>query len=979
MHNPKLIAIMAIIALAVVAIAQETSVEPMGWANPGNTPDPASWYYLVTGKLDSDRYTLYPFERDGNLTIGYSIFGELINGIYNISLWYKNVDVFAPDAGPAPPPSVIPKEIWFQGWHINITYYNTILAQRRVVWATAQFGDLIAFAAYGGPWIRAASPYSRGFLYDSDPNSPTFGQIIDTTPRYSGRKTNGTVAPPKDMPQFQILYDGPRRYIARIAWDIYDYTGEGNVPLVRLIITIDFDKVKKAVIVIKEVKSLLDSKVATNMTVQLSNRGEIDLGSQAAGYLQFAHFFTQGQCDPLDTDSEGFTTVYNYDDWPVADKWGYVRPPSASLNTACNRATSGSWYDVLQSFNPTVNKVFFAAFWPELSDWSLFGWAQRGISLNPHHPHYIDSSQTVPGTRPYYIAEWDFELYAADLYRGSPTQYPVQFRGVAIYGIVDNHNLATTNYYQTLDSEVMYILDEYFNPFDLVMAAEKDTARWVDFYTGSGSYALYIPQPLLHPDTGLPTLGVTPVPADWFINDDFYGYGGFPERVLRGGTLLTRGSGYNLYTSDNLYPSGVYIGGVFFGNASYQVIRFPTAGNYKVLFSTDYKCIGEYSWINATFIVQDSGGNIINRTTARLVVCYKDILRGFNFTTYIGVNDTDFNLGDWDVSTPNDWTYEFYNVTDVIIRDPVIYLNYTLYEQDSPFLVSGAYEWIVVGRDSAAVDSAGAAAVSEAFDSIKDIAVQWAGLDMQSGFGTRVPYVFREFRTPAIGPRFNYHYGHSAGDHRSALKDDWSHSVPIASSNMIFVGGPFANLGAEYFNEFAPIVFVRFTPMTPADYAKAYRGTVVTPSGMFFWTGSGELAFVMTGDWGGLNPSVAADRLANGVERAVQGEGVVFVYKDLNGTVGLVIYGVTGEDTWAIAQSFFQPTRITYWKPVEGDLVQVTEFTTLIQVLQQLNEGTVGLKIRVTWEPLWGGDVHPVLEVLENLGTISEKPQHPDP
>ncbi|MGC9052195.1 hypothetical protein, partial [Pyrobaculum sp.] len=165
MHNSKLIPLVAtvliITALAIAATPPE-EIKPLGWANPNNAPDPASWYYLVLGKLNSDRYTLYPYERNGNLTIGFSIFGELIHGLYNISLWYKNVDVFAPGPGVAPPPSTIPKEIWYQGWLINITYYNGILGQYRNVWATAQFADPRGFVAYGGDWIRVQFPTDCG-------------------------------------------------------------------------------------------------------------------------------------------------------------------------------------------------------------------------------------------------------------------------------------------------------------------------------------------------------------------------------------------------------------------------------------------------------------------------------------------------------------------------------------------------------------------------------------------------------------------------------------------------------------------------------------------------------------------------------------------------------------------------------------------------------------------------------------------------
>lgn len=1007
MQNSKLrilLVIIAINAALIWAATPETGVQPLGWANPGNTPDPASWYYLVKGVLNSDRYTLYPFERDGNLTVGFSIFGELIHGLYNISLWYKNVDVFAPGPG-FPVAGSIPKEIWYQGWLINITYYNGILGRYRTIWATAQFADPRGFIAYGGDWVRVQfpsdcgspaamatfgdsgtigvpgceDPTDRGYMYDTNPNSPTFGQIIGTGLFYSGRKTNGTVAPPKDMPQFQILYDGPRRFIARMAWDIYDYVGgndpSANIPLVRLIITLDFDKVKKVVVEIKEVKSLLDSKIGTNMTIQLSNRGEIDLGNDAAGYSpQYWHFFTQGTCGRLDRSSEGRLTVYNYDDWPKTDKWGYVRPPDGRLApVSCWRPTSGTSYDVLQSFNPNVRKVFFAAFWPELNDWTGLGFPLRFKSMHSSDPHYIDSSQAPTPLRPYYIAEWDFQLYAYDLWTGNPNVYPVQFRAVAIYGIVDAHNITTTNYDKGLDREVLYLLEQYFNPFDLIKAAEKETARWVNFInvtTAPASRVLTIPQPLLHPAFGTPVLGFTPVPASWYWdvdgianNNDWYTYSTFAERVIRNGQLIPPGTA--TYSEVTGYLSG-------FGNASYAGITFAMPGFYKVLFSTDYKCIGEYSYINATFIV-NSTNNIINRTTALLVVCYKDILNGFNFTRYIGVNGSDYSLGDWRLYKPDDWTYVFYNVTPVYIRDPVIYLNYEGYEAVSPFLARGAYEWLVVGRGSHPLDTAGAAAVSEAFDSIKEIAVQWTALDANA-FGFFVPYVFREFISPASGPINNYYFNYAGGDYRLALKDDWSRTVPIASSNMIFVGGPLSNLGADYFNEFAPFVFASWTGMMVAR-DEAYRGSVVSPTGRYFRFGA-PWVWVMPADWG----ATFDGKQRNATETARPREGVIYVYKDLNGTVGLVIYGFNGEDMWAIAQSFFEPTWITYYRVVDGQLRNVTEWTTLLQVLQNLNEGTVGIKVVIDWVPsVAGGDPHPRLRVVEQLGTISEKPQHPDP
>jgi len=986
----------AIAILAIVMIATTYNIAWIAFSVPGPGEPVPSWYYSVDGVLNTDTYSLYPYEKR-NITVGFSIFGELIDNLRDNSLNYGGVKVFSP-ADPS-----IPKEIWYQGWLINITYYNGILGQWRNVWATAVFADPMGFTAFGGNWLRVQfpqdcmanaaqfgdsgaagspgceDPTDKGYLYDPNPQSPTFGMISSPTLYNGGRKTNGTVAIPTDMPQFQILYDGPRRFIARMAWDIYDFTANasaGNIPLVRLIITLDFDKTTKVVKEIKEVKSLLNSKIGTSMFIQLSNRGEIDLGNVMTGYRQLAHFFTTGNCSPIDNTTEGIPTVYKYNDWSVNDKWGYVRnatndilsqpwpvPPPNIASATCFTYNNGSKYDVLQSLNPDASMIFFAAFWPALNDWTLFGFPMRWRSLDAADPHYIDSIQVALAQRPFYIAEWDTVLYAFDLFTGNPTQFPAHFRALAVYGLIDNHEISMANYDKRLDREVVYLLTQVFNPFDLVKASEKDTARWVNFFTAPGptNLTLYIPERLLNPADGSEFSDRVPVPASWYWDrdftlefgnissitnrtekyDDWYVYSTFSERVLLGSTLLDIG----LYSEVN-------VTNITFGNTFFKAIRVPAPGSYKILFSTDYKCAGEYSWINVTVITANM------RTSAELIVCYKDIISGFNFSSYVIVNGSKIDLSQWSLSQPNMYTYIFTNQSFNLV-DPMLDLDYKAIESNrASFLARGAYEWIVVGRDSHPVDSAGAAAVSEAFASIKDILIQWNGLDMRH-IDLNVPFVLQNFSSPATGPRANYRY--TSTDLRTAFRDDWSRSVAIASSNIIAVGGPGANLVAEYFNEFSPIILSSWTGMMVTN-AEAYMGTIVTATGRHFSFG-GPFMFVNPPHWRAGFTTQTVD------------DGVVFVFKDLNGTVGLVIYGISGQTTWAIAQSFFEPTYITYF--IKGE--QVRKYTTLIQVLQDLNDGTVALRIRVTYIPLWGGDPHPVLTIVENLGTFTEKPIHPDP
>ena len=476
MPNQKLLAL-TIAIVAALALAQTTQppVQPT-WAM--GAPDPASWYMTVRGVLNSDRYGIYPYNVDHNLTIGFSRYGELIDGLSEVSLLYHNVDVFAPDHDAVPP--TIPKNLWFQGWLMEIRYRNTIHGVDRRIVVTAQFADL-STSEYGGPWI-AVEQGTTGLT--GDPNSDlrlrgrqytcggspvtcsTFG-----SPMWSGRKSiayswdpvNGQWVVRGIAPVFQsditVLYEDDRRFIAKMRIDITDQIAPDTpaLQLVNMTIIIDFNKVNKYVTVIKEVQSVLDSKYGVVMNIQLSDRGEIDLGNRNQGYNQYLHFFTEGTCGTFDTLSEGRPTVYSY------GPWGRPAPALGAPLSCFNPLAVDDVFDVLQSVNTAVDKVFFAAFWPVLNDWDIYGWDVRGRPLVEDDPHRIDYTQApIAGMRPYYIAEWDFTLVARDV-AGVHT-----FRAVSVYGIVDNNGvLNTANYNTLIHPEVLYFLMQVFNPYVL--------------------------------------------------------------------------------------------------------------------------------------------------------------------------------------------------------------------------------------------------------------------------------------------------------------------------------------------------------------------------------------------------------------------------------------------------------------------------------------------------------------------------------
>ncbi|MCP8320591.1 MAG: hypothetical protein H3Z52_06585, partial [archaeon] len=262
---------------------------------------------------------------------------------------------------------------------------------------------------------------------------------------------------------------------------------------------------------------------------------------------------------------------------------------------------------------------------------------------------------------------------------------------------------------------------------------------------------------------------------------------------------------------------------------------------------------------------------------------------------------------------------------------------------------------------------------------------------------------------------------YSTTDKRLALKDDWSSTVPIASSNIITVGGPLSNAVTEYFNEFEEAV---------------YRGLY------------GYNDFLLVPDWGstflGPDREWALDTTIPGVvedDLGKAGIGIISTYKDINGTVGFVVYGYSGEDTLWTSTLLFQwnipiflddgngvldwtddnengimdPEDFTYdikWIPklgwcegmwAEDDLMlgwiyydswgnPKWMFYPLIYWLQEENPGVVELVIKIYYEipntdnpyaideeELFSTDTHPVALIVEELGTISEKPQHPDP
>jgi len=957
--------------------------------------DLAEWYMGKAGVLNNDYYSLYPFEKN-SLTIGFSKYGEMVNPYTGNGLNYSGRDPFANEG--------IDMKYWLQGWFADIRYVHRVYGARHM-WAMATYADMIA---YGGDWLNN----------HTDPYGAPHG----------GRKCSGSAV----SDPITVLYDGPRRFVAVVKTHLNDTTVDSSWPVLDIIFTFIFNKDKKEVIVLKDIKLTIDSKILeTPVNVQFSNRGEWDLGP-SPDWKSYAHFYHQEFPTCFGADWHLAKTIlreykFHSASWsgqtlnlisavnpappyglPVVWRSEYVyvngvwQKPGTDYNidyksgiitfttTLYNAEVEVYFklhkrdeigpmplphqYDVAQIISRDEAVVGYAAFWPVLSDYSVDAWDR---ALEPLYVANEPDMLPVPSEPdiPFVVGEWDFML---DYDEATP-DWGEQFRGVTVYGIVNYHNAHDVQMDGTnaLDIEVTYQLDEVFNPWSLVDAVHKDTQRWVQFYNVTADDVYWAT------NFGVPLriwLDHSPVLYEPIWED----YKGFSEKVLWGGALkkpirsVYTAYDYELYTK----PDGT-------GYIWIPAAKVPAAGTViKILYSTDtfyrsfdyytfyfekndttsvdgYYFSDSHSWkdwlgakhrfdIGAKYSVTNvstpapgasfkiSGTldfyaediKVFKEDTAE-IGCYKLWDYGANKWHHEEADNTfdiDFYYFDlsWFITPPPgedlhiewahidvdytitiDYNGTYYNTTATFningldLKDPYGVKN-PLYVERIP----GRYEWITVGNWSRAIDSAGASVVAAAFKN-KQIEIGLSGLDVQDpAWGPYVPYVLSNMGHTGTGHNPTMGYYDAIG--RLAFKDDWcypsKHAWPVASSNIIAVGGPAANIVSEYFNEF-----------TDAFIYSTLGGILALPC----WSKN-----VYTGG----------------------GYAVISTYKDLNGTVGLVIWGWTGDDTY----------YATKWFHEEG-IFQLQYFPPCVT--------TIILKIDYTDHP-------PTVTVEECLGTISETLVH---
>jgi len=244
-------------------------------------------------------------------------------------------------------------------------------------------------------------------------------------------------------------------------------------------------------------------------------------------------------------------------------------------------------------------------------------------------------------------------------------------------------------------------------------------------------------------------------------------------------------------------------------------------------------------------------------------------------------------------------------------------VNVNVYE----YTIPGRYEWVTVGTDADPIDVAGSIDVAAAFKD-KQVEIGNSAMDMNGAtYQLQIPYLLAQ-TTSGLTPDFQNYWitpDPTSPGQRLNLADDWCRRYPVSSSNIIAVGGPLANQITEYFNSFTTAFYAEpwFTP-----YA-SWKGTIVS---LPCWNKN------VYANSGGQNGT---------------GYATIGTYLDINGTVGLVIYGLDARDTYYASKFFYED---------------------IIQELQSFPAGATSIVLKIDYSDA----KHPTFTIPEVLGTISE-------
>jgi hypothetical protein len=916
----------AIAAIMIISLFYALSTVPAAAASFTYTPNNVT----VGGVLATDSYVLFPWV-EKSLTIGFSKYGEMIDTNTNTGLNYAGLtDPFSPFGTLIAPYQMI------EGWVLNITYNSP--AGYGNVWAFALHSDYYNSTSVGGNWIEGVKGGSANLAY------------------LGGRKTNGgAVTAP-----IQVLYNGPRSFTAMLNTTIYT-TPSHDLPLVELIFIIEFDKVTKQVTILKDIKRIDYGKDYGVMQIEFGDRGEWDLGPAPSSGPHTGIPFSSANI------FENLSTSYN----PEYQSW-YQKAPKNYDGT----------YDLVQILsNSTPQYLGWAAFWPKPMVTSVAATEGTGKITRPQiltstSTHTDDFTASATGTQTTFTTTLVPSAYPQS--NGSSVIPWEPDPLVFLNGVQYSTNGTTsppsneTTYYATshtvkfptavpagADVKLVYIVSEHGAVYD------KMAVTWGSpFVIGEWAFLMDAPGEIFR---GVTVYGVaersdgTNKPpsassavldsqAEYFLNSTFNPYD------LTTAVEKDDSRWVNFFSGDGVTTTFKLTWNYTTDGMLEEAPLFSGTGYNTYYTHTDWDEYANNVSNEAERVLVDG---VLAAPTTPSTAWWQS---GFTWNYTMSFNSATDTMSIVFTTPPPAGTD---NIEVKYTTDGKHYLAYYGSGNSQNVAETGQYEWIVVGSKAATVDSLGAAYVTEAFDSIKNIDVLKAGMDFRdTAFGPNVPWVSAYLGAGnATNIRANYY--DSIG--RSYLADNWcpppgsSFTEPITSSQMIFVGGPRANLGEEYFNEFTNAFFA-------------------------------EKEYVVNNTLGQANEIFASTcwHLNTYTDNSTTGYGMISVSEDLNGTVGLVFWGLSGQDTYYVTQWFWNypygiplpPGSYSAEKPPASGIVYSG-----IQYLQHEDDGVTSIILQINYAchtSVIGGHTYhfdasnPEITIAHNerLGTISEKGQH---
>jgi predicted secreted protein len=565
---------------------------------------------------------------------------------------------------------------------------------------------------------------------------------------------------------------------------------------------------------------------------------------------------------------------------------------------------------------------------------------------------------------PFTIGEWDFMLGKG---------YPAMFRGVEVVGLTNLHDgddddLGTVN---MIDTEAWYQLQEIFNPWDLQKAVHKPTKTWVEWAIGTSwtsthgpvvdtTDAEYDDYCVFSERVWDETEGELEVRRSWAPND----YNWYVDPATGKATITGLDSGhmYKIVYHTEPVVVGAFVKSLEAGmnvtpaEFEIEIPVFDTiADSWTDNLGVDHTLsVDQDIPFNITILDQtgtwtdswtwswtwdETDLKVYRENTMKSVI--DDVMEPINATS---MND-DFLVKDWDLDTVQKWCTASH---DLAVTWPmegetlhVNYLNHTIdviltveYNETGNWILwnynvtvtaeydemlGGRWEHTVVGKDAHSVDSMGAALVTAAFKN-KQIEIGIADMDMMADSEDLwVPQVMRYFGLTGLNDWDDYldDLDKSISDpgKRASFKDDWCQTWQISYANIITIGGPLINLASYYFNDFTE-AFYGIPEFTPSVWSGAVAASTCWNKNYYY----------------------------SGPDK---GYAVIGTYKDINGTIGLSIWGVWGRDTYYASRFFHEE---------------------LIYEFQGFDPCITSVIIEIDYTD----PDHPCFDIVETLGTISE-------